>query len=107
MVAISRSTGGWTGGCLAGPVGVAGFEPTAPRSQSECATKLRYTPVLCVGKCMRWVRQPAARYGGVALHGPAVCLPRQDSVRLEPHPGRPGARGRSSMAELQSSKLTV
>ena len=25
-------------------VGVAGFEPTAPRSQSECATKLRYTP---------------------------------------------------------------
>ena len=33
-------------------VGVAGFEPTAPRSQSECATKLRYTPV-CVGKCMR------------------------------------------------------
>ena len=26
------------------PVGVAGFEPTAPRSQSECATKLRYTP---------------------------------------------------------------
>ena len=35
-------------------VGVAGFEPTAPRSQSECATKLRYTPV-CVGKCMRSV----------------------------------------------------
>jgi hypothetical protein len=26
------------------PVGVAGFEPTAPRSQSECATKLRHTP---------------------------------------------------------------
>ena len=26
-------------------VGVAGFEPTAPRSQSECATKLRHTPV--------------------------------------------------------------
>jgi hypothetical protein len=25
-------------------VGVAGFEPAAPRSQSECATKLRYTP---------------------------------------------------------------
>ena len=25
-------------------VGVAGFEPTAPRSQSECATKLRHTP---------------------------------------------------------------
>ena len=27
-----------------GIVGVAGFEPTAPRSQSECATKLRHTP---------------------------------------------------------------
>ena len=26
-------------------VGVTGFEPAAPRSQSECATKLRYTPV--------------------------------------------------------------
>src|SRR3954468_9175444 len=30
---------------VAGPnVGVAGFEPTAPRSQSGCATKLRHTP---------------------------------------------------------------
>ena len=29
-------------------VGVAGFEPTAPRSQSECATKLRYTPSVAV-----------------------------------------------------------
>ena len=28
-------------------VGVAGFEPTAPRSQSECATKLRHTPGAC------------------------------------------------------------
>jgi hypothetical protein len=26
------------------PVGVAGFEPAATRSQSECATKLRHTP---------------------------------------------------------------
>jgi hypothetical protein len=26
-------------------VGVAGFEPAAPRSQSECATKLRHTPL--------------------------------------------------------------
>ena len=25
-------------------VGVTGFEPVAPRSQSECATKLRHTP---------------------------------------------------------------
>ncbi len=29
-------------------VGVAGFEPTAPRSQSECATKLRHTPSTAV-----------------------------------------------------------
>ena len=28
-------------------VGVAGFEPAAPRSQSECATKLRHTPAPC------------------------------------------------------------
>ena len=26
-------------------VGVIGFEPTAPRSQSECSTKLSYTPL--------------------------------------------------------------
>jgi hypothetical protein len=28
-----------------GTVGVAGFEPTTPCSQSRCATKLRHTPV--------------------------------------------------------------
>ena len=33
-----------TTGTAADLVGVAGFEPTAPRSQSECATKLRHTP---------------------------------------------------------------
>ena len=33
-------------------VGVAGFEPTAPRSQSECATKLRHTPSrVSLGHC--------------------------------------------------------
>ena len=26
-------------------VGIAGFEPTTPRSQSECATKLRHIPI--------------------------------------------------------------
>ena len=26
-------------------VGVVGFEPTTTRSQSECATRLRYTPI--------------------------------------------------------------
>ena len=34
------------GSSRAAMVGVAGFEPTAPRSQSECATKLRHTPLL-------------------------------------------------------------
>jgi hypothetical protein len=29
-------------------VGVAGFEPAAPRSQSECATTLRHTPSAAV-----------------------------------------------------------
>ncbi len=29
-------------------VGVTGFEPVAPRSQSECATKLRHTPSTAV-----------------------------------------------------------
>ena len=29
-------------------VGVTGFEPVAPRSQSECATKLRHTPCRAV-----------------------------------------------------------
>jgi hypothetical protein len=29
-------------------VGVTGFEPVAPRSQSECATKLRHTPCSAV-----------------------------------------------------------
>ena len=31
---------------LEGMVGVAGFEPAAPWSQTRCATKLRYTPNL-------------------------------------------------------------
>src|SRR3954470_9502404 len=44
----SRDVAGLVGvaGCAPAPpeVGVAGFEPTAPRSQSGCATKLRHTP---------------------------------------------------------------
>ncbi len=46
-------------------VGVAGFEPTAPRSQSECATKLRHTPFHLVVQSAayattRMPRQPTA-----------------------------------------------
>lgn len=29
------------------PVGIAGFEPATPRSRSECAAKLRHTPLRC------------------------------------------------------------
>jgi hypothetical protein len=49
-------------------VGVAGFEPTAPRSQSECATKLRHTP----GADRLSVRARGTRTGepdGAPLHG--------------------------------------
>src|SRR5918998_392342 len=43
-------------------VGVAGFEPTAPRSQSECATKLRHTPMhrLVQGAAYATTRIPRA-----------------------------------------------
>ena len=36
---------------VVGTVGVAGFEPTAPRSQSGCATKLRHTPWRPESRC--------------------------------------------------------
>ena len=69
-------------------VGVAGFEPTAFRSQSERATKLRHTPASEAYPVRRractWVphgkscNATAATYGKIALHH---------------------ARGRSSMVE--------
>ncbi len=40
-------------------VGVTGFEPAAFRSQSGCATKLRYTPVAPGG----YTESPTASYG--------------------------------------------
>ena len=86
-------------------VGVAGFEPTAPRSQSECATKLRHTPG-ANGVSLRAapnsiVALPISVSRG-ALSGSARC----DSP--EPGPVLSWAHsGRSSMAESQSSKLKV
>jgi hypothetical protein len=52
-------------------VGVAGFEPTAPRSQSECATKLRHTPCRAAAETSRHPvtsrpRSGLARRAGVA-----------------------------------------
>src|SRR3954451_6802059 len=82
-------------------VGVAGFEPTAPRSQSECATKLRHTP---------W-RRPvyAVRFDARALESPKwrgrFAQAAVDSVSWRATPGQPGSCGRSSMVEPQSSKL--
>src|SRR3712207_7473890 len=43
-----------------GTVGVTGFEPAAPRSQSGCATKLRHTP----WRGEAWVRPHRGRRGG-------------------------------------------
>ena len=55
-------------------VGVAGFEPTAPRSQSECATKLRHTP---------WRRQVyAVGCGGCAAGVTRVTLRRSGVCRF-------------------------
>ena len=79
-------------------VGVAGLEPTAPRSQSECATKLRHTPVTersvygwtTAAEIRRRFMAGARRYD--------VRAPGQ-----RPHPDR----GRSSVAESQSSKLNT
>jgi hypothetical protein len=44
-------------------VGVAGFEPTAPRSQSECATKLRHTPG-ANGVSLRAAQAPPPTFNG-------------------------------------------
>jgi hypothetical protein len=50
-------------------VGVAGFEPTAPRSQSECATKLRHTPCTGEPSGFRHRRRRHARPGGFGRGG--------------------------------------
>jgi hypothetical protein len=46
-------------------VGVTGFEPAAFRSQSGCATKLRYTPV-----CSSSLRRDHRRYYGLTPQSP-------------------------------------
>ena len=39
-------------------VGVAGFEPAAHWSQTSCATKLRYTPIVnCLAEIIHWQGQ--------------------------------------------------
>ena len=61
LVSSGCDGGPATGAVVGELVGVAGFEPTAPRSQSECATKLRHTPApsASVDGCAR-----AYRYAG-------------------------------------------
>jgi hypothetical protein len=88
-----------------GEVGVAGFEPTAPRSQSECATKLRHTPwrrqVYAVGRAPCAAASPGCATRGISGSHAAAAF---SSVGLAPHASA-GSRGRSSMVEPQSSKL--
>jgi hypothetical protein len=76
-------------------VGVAGFEPTAPRSQSECATKLRHTPV------HDWCpAQPTRRAGSRVSHR-SLPRPNRQQVRL----GRPAPVGYAGVAQWQSPSL--
>ena len=57
-----------------GLVGVAGFEPTAPRSQSECATKLRHTPWPPESRgASEAPRQPSEGWRPVGTHGRPVA----------------------------------
>jgi hypothetical protein len=93
-------------------VGVAGFEPTAPRSQSECATKLRYTPSYLHGQpSVSGSRgRLAATFSCLSAIGYGVRVIRGTPVR-GPELGcgrhQPVIRGRSSMVESQSSKLAT
>jgi hypothetical protein len=114
-------------------VGMTGFEPVAPPPQTECATKLRYIPMLTFVTDMSFTRYPSDSGGcssstpdKIRTHGPS--LPKRVRYQTAPHPGRDGGqvyghrtslataalagkippvRGRSSMAESQSSKLIV
>ena len=88
-----------------GIVGVAGFEPTAPRSQSECATKLRHTPG-ANGVSLR----AGCEFHSVPSRSQCRAGPRTSAHCARPEPGPVlswAHRGRSSMAESQSSKLKV
>ena len=46
-------------------VGAAGFEPTTPRTPSECATGLRYAPTLLGIDYFRSAMQNPLRHGTV------------------------------------------
>ena len=81
-------------------VGVAGFEPTAPRSQSECATKLRHTPV------HRVVQSAAYATIRILPRPPLASHTKAAPGTLGPLRYR-GACGRSSMVEPQPSKLAM
>jgi hypothetical protein len=62
-------------------VGTEGFEPTTPRSQSECATKLRHVPLCCC----------AALLSAVVLVRGTTDFSRSRGNKSRPLPeGRPG-----------------
>jgi hypothetical protein len=80
---------------------MAGFEPTAPRSQSECATKLRHIPSRSARKSRRSTDDRHNHSSGMPCGWRTPAPSTLAAVRGDP------ARGRSSMAESQSSKLMV
>jgi hypothetical protein len=82
-------------------VGVAGFEPTAPRSQSECATKLRHTPFAPSGAPAQRTRPPEPTVDPPHTSAAKLAAGRLGRLRYG------GACGRSSMVEPQPSKLAM
>jgi hypothetical protein len=92
-------------------VGVAGFEPTAFRSQSGRATKLRYTPSPVRRSPGTPVPGSRTRRRGVPLSTEPAAGTRLRGRGTGSSPRIPGltraSRGCSSMVELQPSKLVM
>ncbi len=89
-------------------VGLAGFEPTTPGTQSQCATKLRYSPHTTAdrddGRSLVPISpRPLRRTRDPPTPGTLYAT----GWRSRPTRGPPSARGRSSMVEPQSSKLAT
>ena len=75
-------------------VGVTGFEPAAPWSQTKCATGLRYTPTKIVFHVKLRCRLPpsaefrgtfTAPIQGAALRAAAQCSPAIRGLRVVPN----------------------
>ena len=87
-------------------VGLAGFEPTTPGTQSQCATKLRYSPPVDDGEKSSPRSHPPAPPSTQPTDPVRPANPVRYGMAIEvTRP--PSARGRSSMVEPQSSKLAT